>query len=327
MKALITGANGFLGSWLTRRLLQEGHTVTALVRKQSDLSELANTQPQYLYGDVTDLQSLRNSFKNQDTIFHLAGVVAYSKKDRPMMDLVNVKGTANVIQVCEELKIPQLLYLSSVVAVGAQTQPLVMNENFEYNLHHLNLGYFETKRQAEELVLTAVKEKKINAICVNPSTIYGPGDAKKGSRKTQVKVAQGKFPFYTSGGVNVVAVEDVIEGILLALKKGKNGERYILAAENMSIKDLFTKISYFAKVSPPGIKIPDLALHGIGIIGDTLTALGFSAGISRENAYTATLYHWFDSQKAKSELGFIPSPSDQAIENSVRWMKDNNYLS
>lgn len=326
MNVLVTGANGFLGSWLTKRLVSEGYNVSALVRKNSDLSELSTTKPNYVYGDVTDLNSLRNCFRNQDIIFHLAGMVAYRKSDRPQMDLVNVAGTANVIAACEEHKTPQLLHLSSVVAVGAQAIPQAVDENFLYNLRPLNLGYFETKKNAEDLVLKAVQENRIKAICVNPSTIYGAGDAKKGSRKTQVKVAQGKFPFYTSGGVNVVAVEDVVEGIMLAVKKGKNGERYILASENMYIKELFSKISRFAKVNPPDKQIPNFILHGLGIIGDSLNRIGISAGISRENAYTATLFHWFNCDKAKRELGFQPQASDIAIENSVRWMKDNNYI-
>lgn len=331
MKVLVTGANGFLGSWLTKRLLQEGHNVSALVRKNSDLSELSEAKPNYVYGDVTDVESLRTCFKNQDVVFHLAGLVAYSKKDRPQMDQVNVQGTANVIEACAEFKIPQLLYVSSVVAVGALSsnpeKSQALTEAFTYNLQSLNLGYFETKKMAEDLVLTAVKEKKIQAICVNPSTIYGSGDAKKGSRKTQVKVAQGKFPFYTSGGVNVVAVEDVIDGILLALKSGKNGQRYILSSENMYIKELFEKISHFAGVKAPGLKLPDTVLHGLGVLGDALNTVGIPLGLSRENAHTATLFHWFNCQKAKTELGFNPRPADYAIENSVRWMKDNHYIS
>ncbi len=331
MKVLVTGANGFLGSWLTKRLLQEGHNVSALIRKNSDLSELSDVKPNYVYGDVTDKESIKTCFKNQDVVFHLAGLVAYAKKDRPRMDQVNVQGTANVIEACTELKIPQLLYVSSVVAVGALSRnpdkAQALTESFTYNLQSLNLGYFETKKMAEDLVMTAVKEKKIQAICVNPSTIYGPGDAKKGSRKTQVKVAQGKFPFYTSGGVNVVAVEDVVEGILLALKNGKNGQRYILSSENIYIKELFEKISHFAGVKAPTLKLPDTVLHGLGIIGDALNSIGVPFGLSRENAFTATLFHWFNCQKAKTELNFNPKPADYAIENSVRWMKDNHYIS
>jgi dihydroflavonol-4-reductase len=326
MKVLVTGANGFLGAWLTRRLLNEGHEVSALVRKNSDLSELENTKPQYLYGDVTDKDSLKIAFKNKDIIFHLAGVVAYKASDRPLMNRVNVEGTKNVVDVCAELKTPQLLHTSSVVAIGASFKPEALTEKSEYNISHLNLGYFETKKMAEDIVVEAVKNKLINAICVNPATIYGFGDAKKGSRKTQVKVARGDFPFYTSGGINVVAVEDVIDGILLALKNGKNGERYILANENMTIKDLFTKIAAFAGVKAPKIYMPDWALHAIGATGDVLEKAGINIGVSSENAYTATMYHWFDSTRARSELGFKPTSADTALENSVRWMKDNGYL-
>jgi dihydroflavonol-4-reductase len=326
MKVLITGANGFLGSWLTKRLLDEGHQVRALVRKKSDLSELSNAKAQFVFGDVTDKNSLLDTFKDQEIIFHLAGVIAYKRSERKLMEKVNVEGTENVIDVCQTLNTPQLLHLSSVVAIGASTKPVALNEQSEYNIHHLDLGYFETKKKAEDLVLAAAKTNRIRAVCVNPATIYGFGDAKKGSRKTQVKVARGKFNFYTSGGVNVVAVEDVIEGILLAVKNGKNAERYILSSENMTIKDLFTRIAGFANVKAPGILMPDWALHALGITGDTLNRLGIAAGLSQENAYTASMFHWFDSTKAQKELGFKPRPANEAIENSVRWMKDNGYL-
>lgn len=321
MKCVVTGANGFLGSWLCKRLIEDGHTVTALVRPNSDLAELKDLKINYTHGDVTDIQSMRSAFQNQEAVFHLAGVVAYKKADRPLMDKVNVKGTKNVVAVCEELQPKRLLHLSSVVAVGASFEPNVLNETSTYDIHDLNLGYFETKRQAEEIVMHAVRSKKINAVCVNPATIYGPADAKKGSRKTQVKVAQGRFPFYTSGGVNVVSVLDVVDGILQAYHKGTNGERYILSSENLSIKKLFEIIADCAGVKAPKIHLPNFVLHSLGWVGDT-----FGLGISQENAYTASMYHWFDSSKAKKELDFSPSPSFKAIESSVRWMKDNGLL-
>ncbi|MGZ3725962.1 MAG: NAD-dependent epimerase/dehydratase family protein [Pseudobdellovibrio sp.] len=326
MKVLVTGANGFLGAWLTRRLLAEGHEVSALVRKNSDLSELAGVTPKYVYGDVTDKSSLLESFRGQEVIFHLAGVVAYKKSDIEKLERVNVGGTQNVVDVCAELQIRQLLHVSSVVAIGASFTPTPLTENFEYNIAHLHLGYFDTKRKAEQIVRQAVRENRIRAVCVNPSTIYGFGDAKKGSRKNQLKVARGKMPFYTSGGVNVVAVEDVIEGILLALAKGQNGERYILANENMTIKSLFQKISGFAGVPAPQLYLPNWALHTIGFIGDQLQPMGVDIGFSQVNAHTATLFHWFDSAKAQRELGFKPTSSDAAIEKSVKWMHDNGYL-
>lgn len=326
MKVLVTGANGFLGALLTKRLLDEGHEVKALVRKSSDLSELQNAKPEYVYGDVTQPSSLLENFKGQDVIFHLAGYIAYKKSERTLMDKVNVTGTHNVVEACAQLKIPKLLHLSSVVAIGSSFQPKVLNEDSAYDIQDLNLGYFETKKQAEELVVKAAKANRIHAVCVNPSTIYGSGDAKKGSRKNQIKVARGQLGFYTSGGVNVVAAEDVLDGILLALNKGRNAERYILSSENMTIKSLFEKIAQAGGVSAPTAKMPDWVLHSLGLIGDTATNFGLKLGISRETAYTATMFHWFDCQKAKNELGYNPRSADIAIENSVRWMRDHGYL-
>lgn len=326
-KVLVTGANGFLGSWLTRALVDQGHDVYALVRKNSDLSELEGIHCKYLYGDVTDILSLLEAFKDMDSVFHLAGVIAYKKSQRALMQKVNVDGTANVVQVCREHKVRRLVYLSSVTAIGAgYSKEQILNEESEYNIRNLDLGYFETKRQAEEIVVTACSKNEIDAVILNPSTIYGPGDAKKGSRKTQVKVAQGNFKFYTSGGVNVVAVQDVVKGILSAWKKGRTGERYILSGENMLIKELFELIAKEAGKTPPQKELPNWFLHTLGFTGDLLEKLGMKGPISQENAWTSTLYHWFDNSKAKRELDFNPRPAREAIHNSVQWMKDHSLL-
>ncbi len=327
-RVLVTGANGFLGSWLTRRLLAEGHEIFALVRKSSDLSELDGVPCQYIYGDVTNLDSLPLAFKGIDTVFHAAGLVAYKKSERGLMEKVNVTGTQNVIHACSQMDVSRLVHISSVVAVGAGFKPEdILNEESAYTLSHLNLGYFETKRKAEQLVVAATQSKKIDSVILNPSTIYGAGDARKGSRKTQVNVARGSFKFYTSGGVNVVALEDVIDGILSAWKVGRTGERYILCGENWLIKDLFSEIALIAGQSPPPYKMPDFILHALGIIGDQVGSLGLPFPVSRENSWTATLYHWFSSEKAQKELKFKPSSSKQALRNSIQWMKENNFLS
>jgi dihydroflavonol-4-reductase len=324
---LVTGANGFLGSWVVRRLADEGHEVYSLVRKSSDLSELAGVSTRFTYGDVTDLHSLLQNFQGIDSIFHLAGLIAYKRSERPLMDRINVDGTRNVIEACRATGVRRLVHLSSVVAVGAGFTPdQILNEESVYNVGHLNLGYFETKRQAEILVREACQQGRLDAVILNPATIYGPGDAKKGSRKTQVKVAQGKFKFFTSGGVNVVALDDAVDGIISAWKKGRTGERYILAGENLLIRDLFRIIAREAGQERPTWHLPSPLLHGLGIAGDLMSSLGMKSSISRENAWTATLYHWFDSSKAQRELDFKPRAAEIAIAQSVRWMKDNGLL-
>lgn len=326
-KVLVTGANGFLGSCFTKKLVELGHETFALVRPSRDLTELNGVHCQYLHGDVTDLGSLITHFRDMDTVFHLAGVIAYKKSQRELMEKVNVEGTRNVVEACKLQQVRKLVHLSSVTAVGAGFTPQdVLNEESPFNVHHLNLGYFETKWQAEQIVKAACIRNEVDAVMLNPSTIYGPGDARKGSRKMQLKVAQGKLKFYTSGGVNVVSVHDVIDGILAAWHKGRTGERYILASENLLIRDLFRIIAEEAGETPPKNQIPNAALFTLGALGDVMEKMGLRGPLSMENAWTSTMYHWFDSTKAQRELGFRPRPSREALRESVRWMKENGLL-
>lgn len=324
-KVLVTGASGFLGGWLSEALHSAGHEVSVLVRTANPSA--FGKDIRLHKGDVTDTDSLLRAFNDQEAVFHLAGLIAYRKVDRPKMDLINVQGTANVITACKQQKVAKLIHVSSVAAIGASfSADQILNENSPYNLEHLNLGYFETKRLSEKLVVTAVQKNEIDAVILNPSTIYGKGDAKKGSRGTQLKVAQGKFPFYTNGGVNVVAVEDVVAGLISAWKKGRSGERYILASENLLIQNLLKLIAECAGTRPPHLLMPNFVLHGMGFLGDALQSLGISKGTSRERAYASTLFHFFDNSKAVQELDFKPKPAKIAIQNSVQWMRENGLL-
>lgn len=327
MRALITGATGFVGSWLTRDLCQRGLDVRILCRRPEAAKEFEGLKNLEVFlGDVTAPESLVTATNKVDWVFHLAGVVAYSRMNRQLMEEVNVGGTANVIAACRAAKVKRLLHMSSVTAVGASFDGHCLNEESEYQLTHLDLGYFETKRAAESLVKEAVNEGKLDAVIVNPATIYGAGDALKGSRGTQIKVAKGKFPFYTSGGVNVIAVEDVIKALVDAMKKGRAGERYILSGENILVKDLFKMIAEEAGVKAPSIYLPDFVVHTVGQLGDFLEKMGKKAPLNSETAWIATLFHWFDSSKAQRELGLKPRPARMAIKNSLEWMRENGVI-
>jgi dihydroflavonol-4-reductase len=328
MKILVTGATGFVGTWMCKKLLKEGHDVHILRRKSSEISELNDPRIQHHLGDVTDINSLKNSAKDMDAIFHLAGIIGYTKQMRTEMEKVNVEGTQNVLDVCKTLNIKKLVYMSSVVAVGASFDGKIpLNETSSYELTKLNLGYFETKHKAENLVLNATINGDVEAIILNPSTIYGPGDAKKGSRKTQIKVAQGKMPFYTSGGVSIIFIEDMVNATYQAFLKGKPGQRYILSGENITIKELFRLIAKAAGSPPPKLFLPNFVVHAIGFLGDKLELIGKKGPLNSETAWTATLYHWFDSSKAQRELDLKITPAAEAINSSVTWMKNNGLLS
>lgn len=322
-KILVTGASGFLGEWIVRDLLKRGHSVRVLHRKNSDLSGLPSHIEKYV-GDVTHLDSLLPALEGIDGVFHLAGLIAYKKSERQRMYDINVGGTKNILRACQGKGVRKLLYLSSVTAIGASfDKKTILNEDSEYNVKHLSLGYFDSKHEAEKCVIEVVRSGKIEAKIVNPSTIYGPGDAKKGSRKTMVKVARGEFPFYTCGGVNVISVHDVVDATYRAYVDGQSGERYILAGENIRIKDLFKEIADVAGVDPPRICLPRSVLLALGFAGDFMNKLSGRSFLSVENAWTSTLFHWFDNAKAKRELGLNPRPAKEALRESVTWMKNN----
>lgn len=324
MKALITGANGFLGSHLCQKLIYEGLEVHALIRPNSDVSEIKDLKINYHKGDISNSESIFQAMKNSDcdVVFHLAGYVGYKKSERELMEKVNVQGTQNIVTASLKHNLKKLIHVSSVVAVGAGfTKNEILNEKSEYNIKHLDLGYFETKRKAEEIVIKQAQKGNLESIILCPSTIYGPADAKKGSRKTQLKVAQGKFKFYTSGGASIVSVEDVIEGLYQGMLKGKNAERYILSGENILIKELFNKIAQFSHVNPPNVLMPNWVLHTVGAIGDQFGG----RPISRENAWVATLFHWFDNSKAQREFGIKFKNADYSIQQSVEWVKEHIF--
>lgn len=323
---MVTGATGFLGRHLTNDLVNKGYQVTVLARKSSDLRQFQNKGINVIFGDISERLTLLQATYDKSIVFHLAGLIAYRTSERKQMEEINVKGTSNVIDACITNKVGRLLHLSSVVTIGANPKPQPINEDFPYNLSQYNLGYFETKRQAEKLVMDAYHNDGLQAYMINPSTIYGAGDATKGSRKTQIKVAQGKFKFYPPGGVSVVAVEDVIQAIHLCLEKGQPARRYIISGENLTLKNLFSIIADVAGVPAPSIPLPRFLLKTLGYTGDFLRMLGKETSLSSETAVTASLYHWFSSERAQKELGFQPTPARKAIEESVSWMIKNGLL-
>ena len=327
MEFLITGGTGFIGSWLIKRLLASGYRLRVLRRKKSDLTEIKDLPLDHFIGDITDLESVKKAARGVHSVFHLAGKIAFSKSERDSMKRINVEGTRNVIQAVLSEKVQKLVHVSSVVAVGAGfNEHQILNEDSTYNMSAFNLGYFETKKEAEDLVLEAVKRESLQAVILNPSVVYGPGDVRKSSRKIPLKVAQGKFPFYSPGGFSLVYVEDVVEGIYRAWEKGRIGERYILGGENLKIKRIFELIAKEAQTSPPRFPIPQALLFLLGKCGDFFENFGLRFFLDSEQAKVSSLFHWFDSLKAKKELEFQPKPAKFAISKSVKWMRDQGLL-
>ncbi|MCJ8277465.1 MAG: NAD-dependent epimerase/dehydratase family protein [Bdellovibrionales bacterium] len=324
-KAIVTGATGFLGRHLVRELCQKNYEVSILARKSSDLSPFKELPVKVHYGDITNTLDLLQATEEKDIVFHLAGYIAYKRSDRRLMEKINVKGTRNVVDACITNN-AKLFHLSSVVSIGASFSKKPINEDTSFNLGAYDLGYFETKKKAEEIVMDAYQEHQLPVYMINPATIYGAGDGTKGSRKTQIKVAKGQFKFYPPGGVNVVYVNDVIDSIFKVLEFGQPARRYIIGGDNLTIKELFSIIAEVSGVDAPSIPIPRFMLKALGFAGDTMRVFGKESSLSSETAVTSSLYHWFDNSRAKKEIHFEPTPARTAIKESISWMKENGYL-
>lgn len=326
-KFLVTGGNGFLGAWLVRTLVERGHSVRVLHRKSSDMSDLENVSYESCIGDVTDLQSvLRATDGKLDGVFHIAAVISYAPRDQELMERVNVGGTRNVVEACLQNKVKRLVHTSSVVAVGASFDQKLLDETTPFGDVVAPFGYYRTKHDAEKVILNGVREKGLDAVMVNPSIMFGAGDAAKGSRKTHMKVATGQFPFYPPGGVNIMHVADAIDAHIKAFEKGRTGERYILGGENITIKKLFELLAEAGEVAPPKVALPKWLLRSAFKSTQALSKFGVHVPLQMDSAYISTLYHWYDLSKAKRELDLKTRPSLDAIKESVQWAEANGYL-
>lgn len=302
MKALITGATGFLGSALAQHLRANDHDVIPFK------------------GDVRDEAAVRDAVAGQDVVFHLAAVVAVKPSQRPLLKSVNVEGTANIVAALRGRSV-RLVHVSSVAAVGFSREPgEPLDETHRQTLSWSDFPNNASKRESETRVLEAASRGEIDGVVVNPSLIYGPGDARKAARQGNVQIAHGKFPFYFSGGVNVVGIDDVIAGLVAARERGRRGERYILAGENVTNRELFKWIAQEAGVPEASRALPASLLR---ILGTGADLLHLDSALNRETAAVATLYHWFSNEKARRELDFRPGSSRDAVARSVRWMKEN----
>lgn len=329
-KVFITGGTGFLGSHLLERLAKEGAELTALYRSEKKLEDFKAQDPaldkleiQWIKGDLfTDW-----SLEGFDFIFHLAGFVGYSEEERAIMERVNVEGTAEVLKKIAAVHNKcKLIYSSSVVAVGAgENQQMVLDEESKYNMKSYDFGYFETKRKAEELVLEACNDG-LHAVVLNPSTIYGPRDMVKGSRKFQLQMARGELSVCSKGGVSIVHVSDVCDAFIKATEYEKSGERFILAGDNITIYELLSEIARQAKVKKPRFVIPTWILISVGYVVHGLSFLGLKTSFKLENLKVATMYHWFKSHKAKKELGFQPRGHKEALIDSLGWAKEKGMF-
>jgi dihydroflavonol-4-reductase len=324
MKILVTGATGFLGHHLVKRLATEGYDVRVMKEKDASIELLKDLKIEVFEGDIRDFDAVKKAVSGCQVVFHLAGLISYWGKQDNLQFEINVKGTENVVKTCLEERVKRLIYTSSTAAIGFEAGKLA-DEETKFNLGNLEIAYCDTKYLAEKEVQKGVKEG-LDAVIVCPGSMYGPGDIRR--IKEDPVFPKGIFSlFYVDGGLGVVDVEDVVEGEILAWKKGRKGERYILAGENLSFFEIRKTVAEILGKNPPKIKIPALLFSVLSHVLNWVSYLTEKRPkFTPENARLNKIYLYFSNEKAKKELGMKFRPFKESAERMIRWYKENNYF-
>lgn len=329
MRTLVTGANGFVGSAVLRVLINEGHDVRTLVRPGSNRLNLDGLRVEIVEGDLTNEDSLRKAVLQCDNLFHVAADYRLWVPEPKAIYQTNVEGTRNLIRCAVEAGVKRVVYTSSVATLGLNTDRSPSNEETPVTLEQMTGHYKRSKFLAEQVVKELVETIGAPVVIVNPSTPVGPRDIKPTpTGRIFVDTLNNRMPAYVDTGLNIVHVDDVAYGHMLAFKRGEIGERYILGGENMTLKDILTAISDFSGVSRPKIRIPHNVVLPIAWIAERWSSISGKPPIaSVDEVKMSKKYMYFSSEKAIQKLSYNPRPAMEAIEDAISWFRANGYSS
>ncbi len=326
MKALVTGATGFVGSHVVRALLKAGHEVRILRRASSSLKLLEGLSVETSLGDITDAASVSKAVQGCDAVFHVAGFISYWKGHHDLQTRINVDGTRHVVEACLAHSVKRLVHTSSIAAIGFAPDGGMGDEALTYNWDKLRIHYNNTKQRAEQEVRKGI-EKGLDAVIVNPTVVFGPGDMHFNSGKMVAQMAQKKIPVHPKGGCCTCDVSDVADGHLQAFLKGRTGERYILGGENYTWKQLFRTIADVVGVPPPKMEMPAWFFSIVGAGADWVsTFTKKEPPITPEAARAGNTVSYYSSDKAIRELGYRMTPFRETVKKTYDWYKENGYL-
>ena len=324
---LVTGATGFVGSAVARALLRAGHEVRVLARPRSDRRNLAGLSVAIAEGSLEDAPSLASAVAGCCYLFHVAADYRLWVPDPPAMVRTNVEGTRALMQAALAAGVERIVYTSSVAALGLVPGGIA-DETTPSRIDDMIGPYKRSKFAAEEAVRGLVQQRGLPAVIVNPSTPVGPGDVKPTpTGRVLVEAARGKMPGYVDTGLNIVHVDDVAAGHLLAAERGAVGERYILGGDNMALADILAEVARLVGRRPPAFKIPYGAVLPVAAGAELFARLtGREPFVTLDGVRMSRKKMYFTSDKAIRHLGYAPRPARQAIADAVAWFRDNGYL-
>jgi len=327
VRALVTGATGFVGAAVVRALLAEGWQVRALVRGGSDRRNIASLPVAQAVGDLTDAPSLKPALEGCEAAFHVAADYRLWAPQPRELYRANVDGTGNLLDAARRAGVRRIVYTSSVATIGIPADGRPGAEDSQAGLADMIGHYKRSKFLAEERAREAAA-RGVPVVIVNPSTPIGPGDVKPTpTGQIVLDAARGRTPAYVDTGLNIVHVDDVAAGHLLAYHRGRIGERYILGGDDMTLRQILTLIAQLAGRSPPRIRLPHGVVLPVAYVSELYARLtGRPTRVTVEGVRMARKRMFFSSAKAVHELGYRWRPPSEAFSDALRWFRDNGYL-
>ena len=328
MTTLVTGASGFIGSAIVRRLLQAGHQVRVLLREHSPRDNITDLPVEIVHGDLMDSPSLARAVCGCTYLFHAAADYRLWTRNPDDMYRVNVDGTRSIMLAAAKAGVSRIVYTSSVATIGLHADSSPADESTPSVLDDMIGHYKRSKFLAEEAVRKLVSEQGLPAIIVNPAGPVGPRDIKPTPTGQMVlDTMRGRMPGYVDTGLNIVHVDDVAEGHILAFERGVAGERYILGGENLALKEILGRVAILSGQQPPHIRMPYHVVLPLAWISEVIaTMTGATQPLIAVDGVRMTRKRmFFSSDKARRELGYNPRPAQAAIEDAVTWFKQHGY--
>jgi dihydroflavonol-4-reductase len=327
MKVFLTGATGFVGYHVARELASQGASLRLLVRKTSNLANLAGIAAETHVGDLADPESIRPGLAGCDALMHVAADYRLWIPDPAAMYRANVDGTRELLRMAREAKIRRVVYTSSVATMGFRQDGLIVNEETPVSLESMVGHYKRSKFLAEQEAISAARAGQ-QVMILNPTTPVGSHDVKPTpTGRIFVDFLNHRFPAYVDTGLNLVDVREVAKTHFAALTQGRPGERYILGGENLTLKQILDKMSAITGIPSPTVEIPFAVAAVYAFFAENITGrlLGKEPRATLEEVRMGRKKMFASSAKAQQQLGFKVAPVYPAMRAAIEWFRDNGY--
>ncbi len=325
--ALLTGGSGFVGSALARQLLAAGFGVRALLRPTSPTAGLEGLDIEKATGDLRDRNSLRSALAGARWLFHAAADYRLWARDPSELAATNVEGTRLVMEEARAADVERIVYTSSVATLAPRKDGRPADETCELEEDDAVGAYKRSKVRAERLVQAMIAEG-LPAVIVNPSTPIGPRDIRPTpTGRIILEAAAGRMPAFVDTGLNMVHVDDVARGHVLAFDKGRIGEKYILGGQDATLQEILATVAAQTGRRPPRLSIPRPLVYPVAVVAEAMARFtGREPLTTRDGLAMSKNHMYFTSAKAERELGYSARPYAEGVADAIRWFREAGYL-